>query len=54
VKGTTQADFAKFLALALGKKKENIIQSIYRNCDKKSASVVADIREEFMKVKDML
>lgn len=51
---TTQVDFASFLAGILSRKKENILQSIYRNCDKKDLSVVADIREEFKKVKALM
>lgn len=51
---TRQVHFAEFLAAALGRKKENVLQSIYRNFEKKSPSVIADIREEFMPVKAML
>ena len=52
---TTQVDFSKFLAQVLpGKKEANIRQSIYRNCDKKSASVVADIRDAFLSVKRLI
>ena len=53
-KETTQVEFAAFMGQLLGRKKENIRQSIYRNCDKKNPSVIEDIKDEFMEVKKMM
>lgn len=44
----TQVEFAKFLVDVLpGRKVDNIKQSLYRNCDKKSESILADVKDEF-------
>ena len=52
VADTTQTDFANFLAQVLPNRKvANILQSIYRNCDKMNDSIVADVKDEFMPVK---
>ena len=52
---TTQTDFANFLVQVLPDRKVgNILQSIYRNCDKMNSSTLADVKDEFMPVKNML
>lgn len=49
---TSQSDFAGFLVRVLPNRKlANILQSFYRNCDKMSASILADVKDEFMPVK---
>ena len=51
---TTQVEFSDFMAQLLDRKKENIRQSIYRNCDKKNPSVIEDIKDEFREVRNMM
>lgn len=52
---TTQTDFANFLVQVLPDRKVgNILQSIYRNCDKMNSSTLADVKDEFIPVKNML
>lgn len=52
---TTQTNFANFLVQVLPDRKVgNILQSIYRNCDKMNSSTLADVKDEFMPVKNML
>ena len=53
--GTTQTEFASFLALVLpGRKTANILQSIYRNCDKMNNNTLADVKDLFMPVITMI
>ena len=52
---TTQTEFASFLAEVLpGRKTANILQSFYRNCDKMNNNILADVKDEFMPVKDKM
>lgn len=54
-KGTTQTDFANFLVQVLPDRKvANILQSLYRNCDKKSDNIMADVKDEFAPVLALL
>ena len=53
--GTTQTEFASFLALVLpGRKAANILQSFYRNCDKMNSNTLADVKDLFMPVITMI
>ena len=52
---TTQKGFADFLVQVFPDRKAgNILQSFYRNCDKMNSSTLADVKDEFMPVKNML
>jgi len=52
---TTQSDFANFVVQVLPDRKPgNVLQSIYRNCNKKDPSILADIRDEFRPITTLL
>lgn len=52
---TTQSEFSQFLEQVLpGRKAANILQSIYRNFDKLSDSIVADVKDEFSSVLQLM
>jgi len=52
---TKQAHFAKFIVQVFPDRKVgNVLQTIYRNCDKKAPSILADIRDEFKPIATLL